>query len=58
MQEREIEIREIETGIHELNEITRDLATIITEQGTMIGESYYQNPPLITVALLCSRSSA
>ena len=48
VQEREVEIREIETGIHELNEITRDLATIITEQGTMIGESSYPNPFLIT----------
>lgn len=55
MQEREIEIREIETGIHELNEITRDLATIITEQGTMIGEPSYLNPFLIATALLCSR---
>ena len=57
MQEREIEIREIETGIHELNEITRDLATIITEQGTMIGEPSYLSPFLITPALLCSHPS-
>jgi t-SNARE complex subunit (syntaxin) len=44
VQERENEIREIETGIHELNEITRDLATIITEQGTMVGESSHFHP--------------
>ena len=44
VQEREHEIREIETGIHELNEITRDLATIIIEQGTMIGTSSCLNP--------------
>ncbi|QRW20198.1 syntaxin protein 2 [Rhizoctonia solani] len=36
IQEREIEIREIETGIHELNEIFRDLGTLVTEQGTML----------------------
>jgi len=48
VQERETEIREIETGIHELNEITRDLATIITEQGSMIGKSPYPNPFLVT----------
>lgn len=34
--EREEEIREIERGIGELNEIFRDLGTIVTEQGTMI----------------------
>ena len=42
--ERENEIREIETGIHELNEITRDLGTLITEQGSMLGEASYQYP--------------
>lgn len=36
--EREQEIREIETGIHELNEIFRDLGTLVVEQGSMIGE--------------------
>ena len=36
--EREVEIREIETGIHELNEIFRDLGTLVTEQGAMIGQ--------------------
>lgn len=35
--EREAEIREIETGIHELNEIFRDLGTIVQEQGGLIG---------------------
>jgi len=35
VQERENEIRQIEVGIHELNEITRDLATIIAEQAPM-----------------------
>jgi len=34
--ERETEIREIETGIHELNEIFRDLGTLVVEQGGML----------------------
>ncbi|KAG4304620.1 hypothetical protein PORY_002013 [Pneumocystis oryctolagi] len=34
--ERESEIRNIESGITELNEIFRDLGTIILEQGTML----------------------
>jgi t-SNARE complex subunit (syntaxin) len=34
--EREAEIREIETGIHELSEIFRDLGTLIGQQGSMI----------------------
>ena len=37
VQEREAEIREIETGIHELHEIFRDLGTLVQEQGNMIG---------------------
>jgi hypothetical protein len=37
IQEREQEIREIETGIHELSEIFRDLGTLVTTQGDMIG---------------------
>jgi t-SNARE complex subunit (syntaxin) len=37
IQEREAEIREIETGIHELNEIFRDLGTLV-DQGSMLGE--------------------
>ncbi len=37
-QEREQEIREIETGIHELSEIFRDLGTLVQEQGGMLGE--------------------
>jgi len=36
IQERETEIREIETGIHELNEIFRDLGTLVVEQGGML----------------------
>ena len=35
--ERESEIREIETGIHELNDIFRDLGTIVEQQGGLIG---------------------
>ena len=35
--EREAEIREIESGIHELNDIFRDLGTIVSEQGGLIG---------------------
>ncbi|KAF9533194.1 t-SNARE [Crepidotus variabilis] len=34
--EREAEIREIETGIHELQEIFRDLGTLVNQQGGMI----------------------
>jgi syntaxin 7 len=37
IQEREDEIREIETGIHELSEIFRDLGTLVHEQGGMLG---------------------
>lgn len=37
VQEREAEIREIETGIHELHQIFRDLGTLVQEQGGMIG---------------------
>ncbi|KAL6304409.1 t-SNARE [Sparassis latifolia] len=36
VQEREAEIREIETGIHELSEIFRDLGTLVSEQGGML----------------------
>lgn len=35
--EREADIREIETGIHELSEIFRDLGTLVSEQGGMLG---------------------
>lgn len=38
IQEREGEIREIESGILELNEIFRDLGTIVTEQQSMLGK--------------------
>ena len=37
IEERETEIQGIEHGIQELNEIFRDLATIVVEQGTLIG---------------------
>jgi len=36
--EREAEIREIETGMHELAEIFRDLGTLVGEQGQMIDD--------------------
>jgi syntaxin 7 len=36
IQEREAEIREIETGIHELHEIFRDIGSLVNEQGEMI----------------------
>ena len=39
IQEREAEIREIESGIHELHEIFRDLGTLVQEQGGMLGTS-------------------
>jgi len=38
--ERQAEIREIETGIHELSEIFHDLGTLVTTQGDMIGIFY------------------
>ena len=38
IQEREAEIRDIESGMHELAEIFRDLGTLVGEQGQMIGE--------------------
>jgi len=37
--EREGEIREIEQGINELNEIFRDLGTLVTEQQSMLGRN-------------------
>lgn len=37
IQEREGEIREIESGIHELSEIFRDLGTLVNQQGDMLG---------------------
>ena len=40
IQEREDEIREIETGIHELHEIFRDLGTIVLEHGEMLGSQF------------------
>ncbi|KAG6919632.1 hypothetical protein DXG01_003496 [Tephrocybe rancida] len=38
IQEREAEIREIESGMHELAEIFRDLGTLVGEQGQMIDD--------------------
>ena len=32
-----MEIQEIESGIHELSEIFRDLGTLVNQQGSMIG---------------------
>lgn len=37
--ERENEIREIESGIHELNDIFRDIGAIVEQQGGLVGES-------------------
>jgi t-SNARE complex subunit (syntaxin) len=37
IQEREAEIQEMESGIHELSEIFRDLGTLVSQQGGMIG---------------------
>lgn len=39
IEEREQEIQGIEMGINELNEIFKDLATIVMEQGTVLGIS-------------------
>jgi hypothetical protein len=39
IEEREGEILEIESGVHELNEIFRDLGTIVHEQQSMFGAS-------------------
>ena len=50
IQEREAEIREIETGIHELSEIFRDLGTLVTQQGSMIGR--YRTRKDVTLAYL------
>lgn len=36
--ERENEIREIESGIHELNDIFRDIGAIVEQQGGLVGE--------------------
>ena len=55
IQEREAEIREIETGIHELHEIFRDLGTIVLEQGEMIGSKSTCNPPSLLIEFYCGR---
>lgn len=36
--ERESEIRDIESGIHELNDIFRDIGAIVEQQGGLVGE--------------------
>ncbi|KAK0534243.1 SNAP receptor [Tilletia horrida] len=46
--EREAEIREIEGGVHELNEIFRDLANIVQEQGGMIDNIEYNITSIAT----------
>lgn len=46
--EREAEIREIETGVQELNEIFRDLGHIVQEQGDMIDNIEYNINSLAT----------
>jgi syntaxin 7 len=40
IEERELEIQGIEQGITELNEIFKDLATIVVEQGSLLGTSF------------------
>jgi syntaxin 7 len=47
IEEREVEIRGIETGIHELHEIFRDLGTIVSEQQSMLGAYSTGVPPLL-----------
>jgi hypothetical protein len=54
IQEREAEIREIETGIHELHEIFRDLGTIVQEQGDMLGSQFIRDPAFLTNHVLLS----
>ncbi|SJL03917.1 related to syntaxin 12 [Armillaria ostoyae] len=54
IQERENDIREIESGIHELAEIYRDLGTIVGEQGEML-DNIEAN--ISSVALDTSRAS-
>jgi len=44
IEERETEIQGIEQGIVELNEIFRDLGTIVTEQGYLLGISFLLSP--------------
>jgi syntaxin 7 len=46
IQEREQEIREIESGIHELAEIFQDLGTLVHQQGGMLGA--FATPPFIS----------
>lgn len=48
--QREDEIREIEQGITELNEIFRDLGTMVHEQGSMLGTC---GQAIVLRALLC-----
>jgi syntaxin 7 len=43
IQEREQEIRDIETGIHELAEIFQDLGTLVNQQGDMLGIYFHSS---------------
>jgi hypothetical protein len=45
IEERETEIQGIEQGIVELNEVFRQLGTIVTEQGYQLGNTPPTNPP-------------
>ena len=56
--EREAEIREIETGIHELNDIFRDLGTIVEQQGGLVGTHSTQLPPRCSTVKRISDSSS
>lgn len=44
--QREDEIREIEQGITELNEIFRDLGAMVHEQGSMLGKKRRATPSI------------
>ena len=51
--EREQGIQEIQQQIGEVNEIFKDLAVLVHEQGAMIGKSSFQVPtPFITIIML------
>jgi hypothetical protein len=56
IQEREAEIEEIESGIHELAEIFRDLGTLVNQQGGMLGRRD-RLPPFLTARLMLHVSS-
>lgn len=54
--QREEEIREIEYGITELNEIFRDLGTMVNEQGSMLGKRHAPDHTLVRMHPLTSLS--